>query len=79
MGVVAFPSIAVLVYAFLVRTGSGLLLIQGRYLAPVVLLLLLSMYGIRFAPRRLGTPFVVAVPLVMMFGSLQTLMSVYHP
>ena len=66
-------------YAFLEPAGSGSVFFQGRYLAPVLLPLLLSVYGIRFAPKRLGVPFVVFVPLVMMLESVRTLMSVYHP
>lgn len=78
VGVVVFLTIAVALYAFLEPPGSGFVFFQGRYLAPVLLPLLLSAYGIRFTPRRLGMPFVVGVSLVMMLQSLQTLISAYH-
>jgi hypothetical protein len=55
------------------------LFVQGRYLEPVWLLLLLSAYGIRVAQRHLGQLFVVGVLLVMMAQNLDTLISIYHP
>ena len=79
VGVAVFLTIAVALYAFLEHAGSDRVYVQGRYLAPVLLPLLLSVYGIRFAPRRLCAPFVVFVALVMMLQSLQTLISAYHP
>jgi uncharacterized membrane protein len=79
VGVAVFLTLAVALYAFLEPTGSVRVFIQGRYLAPVWLLLLLSVYGIRLAHRRLGQFLVVGVMLVMMVGNFQTLISVYHP
>jgi uncharacterized membrane protein len=79
VGVAVFVTMAVALYAFLSPTGSGELSVQGRYLAPVWLLLLLSAYGIRFAQKHLGQLFVVGVLLVMMVQNLDTLISYYHP
>ena len=78
VGVAVFLTMAVALYAFLEPTGSDRVFIQGRYLAPVWLLLLLSAYGIRFARRRLGTLFVAGVLVVMMVQNLDTLWSTYH-
>jgi uncharacterized membrane protein len=60
-------------------TISVYLNVQGRYLAPIWLLLALSVYGIAFARRHLGQLFVVGVLLVMMAQNLDTLISYYHP
>jgi uncharacterized membrane protein len=79
VGVVVFLTMAVALYAFLEPTGSERLFFQGRYLAPVWLLLLLSAYGIPFAQRHRGVPVIVGVSLVMMVQNLQTLVSSYHP
>jgi uncharacterized membrane protein len=79
VGVAVFLTMAVALYAFLEPTGSGQVGFQGRYLAPVWLLLLLSAYGIKFAQRQLGRLFMVGVLLVMMVQNLQTLVSYYHP
>ena len=79
VGVGVFLTMAVALYAFLEPTGSGLVGFQGRYLAPVWLLLLLSVYGIKFAHRQLGRLFMVGVLLLMMVQNLQTLVSYYHP
>jgi uncharacterized membrane protein len=78
VGVAVFLTMAVALYAFLEPTGSGKLGFQGRYLAPVWLLLLLSGYGIKFAQRQLGRLFMVGLLLVMMVMNLQTLVSSYH-
>jgi uncharacterized membrane protein len=78
VGVAVFLTLAVALYAFLEPTGSGNILFQGRYLAPVWLLLLLSAYGVRFAQRQLGALVVVGVLLVMMVQNLLTLISYYH-
>lgn len=76
--VIAFISIGVAVYLFLpIRDGD--LFIQGRYLIPLWLLLLLSAYGIRFSKVRLSTTAMSAVLLVVMAWNLQTLASSYHP
>ena len=77
-GLLVFLTIALLLDGYDIRTTVGLLLIQGRYLGPVVLPILLSVYGVRFASRRLGTRFVVGILLIMMLGSLETLISAYH-
>ena len=79
VGVAAFLTIAVALYAFLEPTGSVQVSFQGRYLAPVWLLLLLSVYGIKFAQRQLGRLFMVGVLLVIMVQNLDTLISSYHP
>lgn len=69
-GLLVFLTIAVAVYAFLEPLGSGRVFIQGRYLAPVLLLLLLSVYGIRFARPQLGRLLQAAALAVMMAGNL---------
>jgi hypothetical protein len=79
VGVAVFVPMAVALYAFLSPIGSGKVDFQGRYLAPVWLLLLLSVYGIAFARKHLGQLFVVGVLLVMMAQNLDTLISYYHP
>jgi hypothetical protein len=53
VGVAVFVTMAVALYAFLSPIGSGHLSVQGRYLAPVWLLLL-SVYGIAFARNTWG-------------------------
>lgn len=78
VGVAVFITLAVALYAFLEPSGSGLVFFQGRYLAPVWLLLLLSAYGIPFARRLRGVPILVGALLVMMVLNLQTLISAYH-
>jgi hypothetical protein len=79
IGLVVFLTLAVALYAFLEPTGSGRVFFQGRYLAPVWLLVLLSIYGLRFSNIRLGQPFVVGVLLLLMAQNFQTLISAYHP
>ena len=78
VGLAVFVTIAVAIYANLAPIGSGYVFVQGRYLEPVWLLLLLSAYGIRVARRHLGQLFVVGVLLVMMAQNLDTLISIYH-
>jgi uncharacterized membrane protein len=75
-GVATFVTMAVALFVFL-PTSSGEMSFQGRYLAPVWLLLLLSAYGIRFTKRHLGALSVIGVLLVIMVVNLQTLMSFY--
>ena len=77
--VAVFVTLAVALYAFLEPIGSGRMYFQGRYLAPVWLLLLLSAYGVRFATRHRGVVVLVGVLLVMMAQNLQTLVSYYYP
>jgi len=79
VGVAVFLTLAVALYAFLEPTGSERVFFQGRYLAPVWLLLLLSAYGIPFVQRHRGVPLLVGVLLVMMVQNLHTLISYYHP
>jgi len=79
VGVAVFVTMAVALYAFLEPIGSGRIQVQGRYLAPVLLLLMLSVYGIKFARWPLGRLVTVGVLLVVMVQNLQTLISVYHP
>jgi uncharacterized membrane protein len=78
VGVAVFLTMAVALYAFLEPMGSDRVYFQGRYLAPVWLVLLLSVYGIRFAPRRLGTVFVTAALVAIMVESLATVLGAYH-
>ena len=79
VGVAMFLSMAAALYAFLEPIGSSEVQFQGRYLAPVWLLLLLSVYGIRFAKRQLGVPLVAAILVVVMALSLQAIVVQYHP
>ena len=79
VGVVVFLSIAVVLYAFLQPIGIDSIFVQGRYLTPVWLLLLLSAYGLKFAERQLGRLFTIGILLVVMVMNLQTLVAVYHP
>jgi len=79
VGVAVFLTVVAALYAFVEPTADGQVAVQGRYLAPVWLLLLLSAYGIKFAQRQLGRLFMVGVLLVMMVQNLQTLISSYHP
>ena len=76
VGVATFVTIAVALYVFL-PTSDGHLSFQGRYLAPVWLLLLLAAYGIRFSRVRLGNVTMIGVLLVIMVVNLQTLSSSY--
>jgi len=78
VGVAEFVTIGVALYAFLPLTGAGAIFFQGRYLAPVWLLLMLAAYGIRFKRRHLGGVVVVGVLLVMMAQNFGTLISAYH-
>jgi hypothetical protein len=79
VGVAVFLTMAVALYAFLEPMGSDRIYVQGRYLTPVWLLLLLSLYGIRFAHRQLGRLFVIGALLLMMAQNFYALISVYHP
>ena len=79
VGVGTFLSMAAALYAFLEPVGSAEVHFQGRYLAPVWLLLLLSVYGIRFARRQLGVPLVATVLVVVMALSLQAIVAQYYP
>jgi hypothetical protein len=76
VGVATFVTIAVALYVFLPKS-DGQISFQGRYLAPVWLLLLLSAYGLRFSRIRLGNVPMIGVLLVIMVVNLQTLMSSY--
>jgi hypothetical protein len=77
VGIAVFLTIMVALYAFLKPPAD--VGVNGRYLVPVWLLLMLSVYGTRTLPRRRGVPFIVGVLVVMMAVNLQTLMAVYHP
>jgi uncharacterized membrane protein len=79
VGAAVFLTMAVALYAFLEPTGSDRVFFQGRYLAPVWLLLLLSAYGIKFARRHRATPVLVGALLTVMVLNLQTLIWAYHP
>jgi len=78
-GGAVFLTMAVALYAFLEPIGSDRVYMQGRYLAPVWLLLLLSIYGVKFAQRQLGRLFMVGALLVLMVLNLQSLVWHYHP
>jgi uncharacterized membrane protein len=77
VGVATFVTIAVALYVFLPKS-DGQISFQGRYLAPVWLLLLLSAYGVRFSRMRLGNMAMIGVVLVIMVATLQTLLSSYR-
>jgi hypothetical protein len=77
VGIATFVTIAVALYVFLPKS-DGQISFQGRYLAPVWLLLLLSAYGVRFSRIRLGNVPMIGVLLVIMVVNLQTLMSSYR-
>jgi len=77
-GVAVFLTLAVALYAFLEPAGSKQVFFQGRYLAPVWLLLLLSAYGIQFAQRHRRVLFITGVLLVIAAQNLHTLVSYYH-
>jgi hypothetical protein len=79
VGIAVFVTMAVALYAFLEPPGSDRISVQGRYLAPVWLVLLLSIYGLRFAQRRLGIVFVCAAALVIALESLRVLAVTYGP
>jgi Predicted membrane protein len=79
VGVAVFVTVALALYAFVEPTADGQIALQGRYLAPVWLLLLLSVYGIKFARRQLGRLFLVGVLVVMMLQNFQTLILAYYP
>jgi hypothetical protein len=73
VAVAVFTTIAALLYAILTPVGGRGIFIQGRYLPPVWLLLLLSVYGIAFARRQLGRLFVVGALLAIIVQNLATL------
>ena len=77
VGVATFVTIALALYVFLPKS-DGQISFQGRYLAPVWLLLLLSAYGVRFSRMRLGNVAMIGVVLVIMVATLQTLLSSYR-
>ena len=72
-------SMAVAIYAVLTPAGSRFIYIQGRYLGPMWLLLLLSVYGIAFTRRQLGRFFTIGALLVIMGQNLATLAIAYRP
>jgi uncharacterized membrane protein len=76
VGLAVFITVAVALYVFL-PTPDGEISMQGRYLAPVLLPLLLAGYGIRFARWRLDALSLVAVLVVIMVVNLQALASAY--
>jgi hypothetical protein len=75
-GIAAFVTIGVVLFIVL-PTPNGEIYFQGRYLAPVWLVLLLSVYGLRFARWRLSRLSMVGALLVIMVVNLQTLVSQY--
>jgi len=79
VGVAVFLTLAVALYAFLEPAGSQQVFFQGRYLAPVWLLLMLSAYGVRFVHTHRRIVFIIGVFLVIMVENLRALVSAYHP
>lgn len=77
-GAAVFLTMAVALYLFLEPMGSDRVFIQGRYLAPVGLLLLLSAYGLWFVQRRIWAPLVVGALVVIMAETLRTLVAAYY-
>ena len=75
-GIAAFVTIGVVLYIVL-STPKGEISFQGRYLVPVWLTLLLSVYGIRFVKWRLSRLSMISALLVIMVVNLQTLVSQY--
>lgn len=78
VAVAVFITMAVALYVFLEPMGSRRVFFQGRYLAPISLLLLLSAYGIPFVRRHRATPVLVGALLTVMVLNLQTLIWAYH-
>jgi uncharacterized membrane protein len=76
VAVATFVSLAVVLFVYL-PIVNGELGFQGRYLAPVWLLILLSAYGIRFAKWRLDALAMIGMLLVIMVVNLQTLVTTY--
>jgi uncharacterized membrane protein len=71
-----FVSMAIVLSVYL-PIVNGEIGFQGRYLAPVWLLVLLSAYGIRFARWRLDALAMIGMLLVIMVVNLQTLVTTY--
>ncbi len=76
-GIAVFLTLAVALYAFIEPMGSGRIFFQGRYLVPVWLLLLLSVYGTPLVKRYRGLPLLAGVSIAMMAVNLATLVSTY--
>ena len=76
VAVATFVSMAVVLFVYL-PVVNGEIGFQGRYLAPVWLLILLSAYGIRFAKWRLDALAMIGMLLVIMVVNLQTLATTY--
>ena len=76
--IAVFMTIAVALYAFLAPIGSRQITFQGRYLVPVLLLLLLSAYGSRIVQRRhRGAPFLAGALVLILVLDLGTIVSSY--
>ncbi len=73
-----YVMIAIALYAFLEPIGSRQITFQGRYLIPVLLLLLLSAYGGHIVQRHRAAPFLAVVVFLMMVINLQTIVSFYY-
>ena len=78
VAVAVYGTIAILLYGFLEPFGSRQIIFQGRYLVPVWLLLLLSVYGFRLMQRHRAAPFLAGVLVLMMALDLGTIVSTYY-
>ena len=78
VGVAMFLTLAISVYVFLEPVGSARVFLQGRYLAPIWLLLMLSVYGIRLVQQHWRVIFIAAVFLLMLAQNFHTLMAYYR-
>jgi len=78
VGVAMFLTLAISVYVFLEPVGSARVFLQGRYLAPIWLLLMLSVYGIRLVQQHWRVIFITAVFLLMLAQNFHTLMAYYR-
>lgn len=78
VAVAVFLTIAIALFAFLEPIGSRQITFQGRYLVPVWLLVLLSVYGSRLVQRHRAAPFLAGVLVLMMILNLGTIVSSYY-
>jgi uncharacterized membrane protein len=79
VGVGMFLTLSLAVYVILEPIGSTRVFLQGRYLTPIWLLLMLSAYGVRFVHQHRRVIFIAAVFLLMFAQNFHTLFVYYHP